>query len=53
MIELAVVLLATGGAAVGLIASCWSKIKDFVWRFTSLLIPEKLGVGKLGNLVLG
>ena len=29
-----------GGAAVGLIASCWSKIKDFVWRFTSLLIQR-------------
>ena len=29
-----------GGAAVGLIASCWSKIKDIVWRVTSLLIQQ-------------
>ena len=29
-----------GGAALGLIASCWSKIKDFAWRISSLLIQQ-------------
>ncbi len=29
-----------GGAAVGVIASCWGKVKDFAWRFASLLIQR-------------
>jgi hypothetical protein len=29
-----------GGAAFGLIASCWSKIKDVVWRVASLLVQQ-------------
>jgi hypothetical protein len=29
-----------GGAALGLIASCWSKIKDFLWKIVSLLIQH-------------
>ena len=29
-----------GGAAVGVIASCWSKIKDVAWRICSLFIQQ-------------
>lgn len=29
-----------GGAAVGLIASCWNKIKDVAWKICSLLIQQ-------------
>lgn len=29
-----------GGAAVGLLASCWGYLKVFVWKFTSLLIQR-------------
>jgi DNA polymerase III delta prime subunit len=29
-----------GGAAVGVLAACWSKIKDFLWRIISLLIAQ-------------
>lgn len=29
-----------GGAAIGLLASCWSKIKEVAWRFANLLIQQ-------------
>ncbi len=29
-----------GGAAIGLIASCWSKIKDVAWRISSMLVQQ-------------
>jgi hypothetical protein len=29
-----------GGAAIGLLASCWSKIKDVAWRFANLLVQQ-------------
>jgi hypothetical protein len=29
-----------GGAAVGVLASCWSKIKDVAWRISSTLIQQ-------------
>jgi ATPase family associated with various cellular activities (AAA) len=32
--------IVAGGAAIGLLASCWSKIKDVAWRFANLLIQQ-------------
>jgi hypothetical protein len=29
-----------GGAAIGVLAACWNKIKDFLWRIVSLLISQ-------------
>jgi hypothetical protein len=29
-----------GGAAIGVLASCWSKIKDVAWRVSSMLIQQ-------------
>src|SRR5262245_2408527 len=32
--------LVAGGAAFGVIAACWSRIKDYLWRFLSLFVQQ-------------
>src|SRR5262245_37953209 len=46
--------LLAGGAAVGVIAAFWSRIKDFLWRIVSLFVQQiEITSGPAHNAVVG